>query len=993
MSLNGRFICALMALAGTGVAQDSVNLLPRVATALSVTPSSGHGHTQTFVTHYTSTAAGGVRHAYFWLGGPDSSGSAANTCQFRFGADPPVEEGPYLRSDDDLAWLKTVPLAVSNSQCTLTNYVMTNSNNNMDITWSITFKTAFNGPKTLWIRAVDYEGDTGWKAVGTWTVEDPPPPPPTVITVSPMSPANGGGYSQYTYFTADDSRGTSDLLKLELWFTPSFNQTEANTCRIEYDVILRQISLRNDAGTAWATSLASQVSNSQCSVGTDTSVGNPSTTSLTIAPSITFLPEYPGPKEVWMRATGATGDSGWQKVGTWTVPQPIAVYSIGGPLHYDSLPPLWLNFGVYDIYGMGDIKSSWISIAAALTNQKAGTCTFYYDAATHNVVLLDDAGFPTISGTPGLGPVTLSNSQCSIPIQHAISTLTADLEISVPVNTTPAFAGLKEIWMYAAGNTSNTGWQKAGTWNVQAYPPPPVNVSVVPASGAGISGRFVFRFDDGSGGANLASAWMWFKKATDAGDAATCKIGYFPASGYFNLLTDSGYLATGGRLGDSTPMSNSQCSIDLSTSTVKTTSGLEVTLDVTFPAAYGGVKETRMRAMTDWFDTGFQLMGSWSISPPAPVTGMRFVPAQPCRAADTRNASGAFGGPRIAGGTTRTFVISNSACNIPPTALAYALNIAVVPAGPLGYITVWPAGQNQPLASTLNSLDGRVKSNAAIVPAGTGGAISVFASNTTELVLDITGYFVPVTVSSALAFYPLTPCRIADTRNATGLLGGPSLAGGETRTLPVRSATACNVPASAQAYSLNFAAVPKGPLGYVTAWGSAQSMPPVSTLNAPTGTVTANAAIVPAGAFGSIDVFASNATDLIVDINGYFADMTTGGLSLYNVTPCRVLDTRVPAGALPFSGQRTVPVSAAACGIPLAAQAHVVSATVVPPGPLGYLTLWAQGESQPTVASLNALDGAVTSNLAIVPTTNGSMSSFSSNPVHLVLDISGYFAP
>jgi hypothetical protein len=371
---------------------------------------------------------------------------------------------------------------------------------------------------------------------------------------------------------------------------------------------------------------------------------------------------------------------------------------------------------------------------------------------------------------------------------------------------------------------------------------------------------------------------------------------------------------------------------------------------------------------------------------------MRFVPVPPCRVADTRNTTGAFGGPRIGGGATRTFVMSDSACNIPPTALAYALNIAVVPSGALGYLTVWPAGQNQPLASTLNSLDGRVKSNAAIVPAGTGGAISVFTTNATDLVLDITGYFVPATVSSALAFYPLTPCRIADTRNPAGTLGGP-VAGGETRTLSVRSATACNIPASAQAYSLNFAAVPKGPLGFITAWPSAQSMPPVSTLNALTGTVTANAAIVPAGAFGSIDVFASNATDLIVDINGYFADMTTGGLSLYNVTPCRFLDTRLPAGTSPFSGQRTVPVSAAACGIPLAAQAHVISATVVPPVPLGYLTLWAQGESQPTVATLNALDGAITSNLAIVPTANGSISSFASNPVHLVLDIFGYFAP
>ena len=65
----------------------------------------------------------------------------------------------------------------------------------------------------------------------------------------------------------------------------------------------------------------------------------------------------------------------------------------------------------------------------------------------------------------------------------------------------------------------------------------------------------------------------------------------------------------------------------------------------------------------------------------------------------------------------------------------------------------------------MNSLDGRVKANAAIVPAGANGAVSVFASNTTNVVLDIDGYFAPVG-GSTLAFYPLPPCRVADTRNA-----------------------------------------------------------------------------------------------------------------------------------------------------------------------------------------------------------------------------------
>jgi hypothetical protein len=132
---------------------------------------------------------------------------------------------------------------------------------------------------------------------------------------------------------------------------------------------------------------------------------------------------------------------------------------------------------------------------------------------------------------------------------------------------------------------------------------------------------------------------------------------------------------------------------------------------------------------------------------------------------------------------------------------------------------------------------------------------------------------------TTLAFYPITPCRIADTRNATGPLGGPSLGVGQSRTFPIR--TACSLPATAQAYSLNLAAVPGGPLGYLTAWPTGQTMPLAASLNALTGTVTANADIVRAGTAGSIDVYASNATNLVIDINGYFAPMGTGGLSLF----------------------------------------------------------------------------------------------------------------
>ncbi|HYK35858.1 PKD domain-containing protein, partial [Alloacidobacterium sp.] len=372
----------------------------------------------------------------------------------------------------------------------------------------------------------------------------------------------------------------------------------------------------------------------------------------------------------------------------------------------------------------------------------------------------------------------------------------------------------------------------------------------------------------------------------------------------------------------------------------------------------------------------------------APTAGLQFVPVTPCRVADTRNATGPFGGPELSAGSTREFDIAQSACGIPSTAMAYSLNVTVVPSGPLGFLTLWPTGEMQPNVTTLNS-DGRIKANAAIVGAGTNGGVNVYVSNATQVILDINGYFVPAGTASALAFYPITPCRVADTRNTTGPLGGPYISSGSSRSFPVLSSS-CNIPATAQAYSVNVTAVPHKTLGYLSLWPTGETRPVVSTLNSYTGVVTANAAIVPAGTSGDVSVFVSNDSDVILDVNGYFAPPGTGGLSLYT-GPCRTLDTRSGAGA--FNGALVVNVEGSTCAPPSTAQAYVLNATVMPSGTLGFLTLWPNGGTRPVVSTLNAYDGAVTSNMAIVPTTNGSINAFATSPTNLILDIAGYFAP
>lgn len=368
---------------------------------------------------------------------------------------------------------------------------------------------------------------------------------------------------------------------------------------------------------------------------------------------------------------------------------------------------------------------------------------------------------------------------------------------------------------------------------------------------------------------------------------------------------------------------------------------------------------------------------------------MQFVPIAPCRVLDTRQGS------PIQGGTAQSFNLAllgqavGCQQSLSP-ATAFSLNVTVLPHGYLGYLTIWPTGQTQPVISLMNSHDGRNKADATIVLGGGANhnSVSIYVTNTADVLIDVDGYFEPAT-SGAYAYYPLsTPCRLADTRS------GQPLPGGQEADFPVFS-TDCGIPTNAQAYSLNFTAVPH-PVGselrYLTVWPAGQPQPTVSTLNDPTGTIVANAALLSAaGTNGEIAVYPSDTTDLIIDIAGYFGMAEQGqGLAFFPLTPCRAIDTRGTIG--PFSGEQTFNIEGSACQPPSTAQGYTLNATALPLGRLGYLTLWPSGP-QPLASTLNAIDGAYTSNMAIVGTNNGSIDAYAAGMTNLLLDLSGYMAP
>ena len=142
-----------------------------------------------------------------------------------------------------------------------------------------------------------------------------------------------------------------------------------------------------------------------------------------------------------------------------------------------------------------------------------------------------------------------------------------------------------------------------------------------------------------------------------------------------------------------------------------------------------------------------------------------------------------------------------------------------------------------------------------------------------------------------MTFIAVTPCRVMDTRSTqgfTGAFGPPSLAANVARQVPMPTSTTCSVSSLAGAYSLNITVVPPGPLSFLSVWPAGAPYPGVSTLNDPvSGGVIANAAIIVTGTSGAIQMLASNNTDVIIDINGYYVAPTDGGFN-----------TSIGAGAL-----------------------------------------------------------------------------------------------
>ena len=131
------------------------------------------------------------------------------------------------------------------------------------------------------------------------------------------------------------------------------------------------------------------------------------------------------------------------------------------------------------------------------------------------------------------------------------------------------------------------------------------------------------------------------------------------------------------------------------------------------------------------------------------------------------------GGPLSAGTAVNLTVVGRG--GVPGSGVgSVALNVTVTNPTVAGFLTVWPAGADRPLASNLNFVPGQTVPNMVIVPVGANGQVSIFASSgSVDVIVDVLGWF-----PTGPSFTGLTPARLMDTRPGSPTTDGTFAGGG-----------------------------------------------------------------------------------------------------------------------------------------------------------------------------------------------------------------------
>ncbi len=224
------------------------------------------------------------------------------------------------------------------------------------------------------------------------------------------------------------------------------------------------------------------------------------------------------------------------------------------------------------------------------------------------------------------------------------------------------------------------------------------------------------------------------------------------------------------------------------------------------------------------------------------------------------------------------------------------------------------------------------------------------------------------------------------------------------RTVTAADGTVSTIPANVTAVSLNVAAVDPIGGGFVTVWPCAVARPLTSNLNYTRGAIDGNGVIAPVDANGKTCVYSHVATDVVIDIGGWFGPVDASGSGFTAITPKRLIDSReglgVPLGrvrpespvALQVVGAGVQRTDGSSLAIPANAVAAAINVTAVSPTGPGFITVWPCGIDRPVVSTVNFTAGDIRANGAIAPLgAGGTLCFYTHAPTDLVVDVVGWF--
>jgi len=398
--------------------------------------------------------------------------------------------------------------------------------------------------------------------------------------------------------------------------------------------------------------------------------------------------------------------------------------------------------------------------------------------------------------------------------------------------------------------------------------------------------------------------------------------------------------------------------------------------------------------------------GAGFVTLPAPPAGIdtrpsQFVPAATAqRILDTRAASATPGARVGPFPPSELLTLAVPAAPGGVAASAVAISLVSVDSVVANYLQALPTlnGQVAGFANLNVAFPGQIKPNFAIVPLGAGGTISVYLPTGGNVVVDLMGWFTP-TGGGAVAggrFVALDPVRALDTRPG---YPGPVPAGwvahkpvaGEVVRVPA------SVPADASALVLNVTATEAEQPGFLRAQPTGATGLGTANGNFVPGTDSGTMSIVPVGADGSVSVYTSASTHLVVDVTGYItgAGSTPGTDGLFvPLTPGRAYDSRLGDGMFGDGATRTLQltgVGGPAAGVTRASALSMNVAADAAPSP-GFVTLSPAGSPRPVVSNLNFPRASPISNAAMVRlSAGGALDAYVNRATHLIVDVNGWF--